>query len=163
MIQNTIGLKEIIVATPLWVWAVFVYIIVMGIKASKTGSVYLPRIFLTQCIMFGLKYKSYFSSDAFTLIPIVIMAAVISFFTVNTTSLKRDTKTTSIIIPGSYQTLVVMLSFFTIKYIFGFLHATNPTIALQYKLIDLMISGSLTGFLLGKSLCYTYWYLKQAP
>ncbi|QQR54086.1 hypothetical protein IPH25_04535 [bacterium] len=154
-------LKDILFETPSWVWVVFVYIIVMGIKASKTRSIYLPRIFLTQCIMFGLKYKSYFSSDALTLIPVVIVTTVISFFTIDTTQLKRDTKTTSIIIPGSYQTLVIMLSFFTVKYIFGFLYVTNPTIALKYKLFDLMISGILTGFLLGKSLRFTSWYLKQ--
>lgn len=56
-------------------------------------------------------------------------------------------------IPGSYYILVFIIFVFSIRYVFGFLHAVNPTLDDQLKLLECSISSILIGFALGRAVC----------
>lgn len=64
--------------------------------------------------------------------------------------------------PGGYGTFIVLLSFFLVKYYFGYLKSTDPELFLKYSIIESIISGLFSGYFIGRALAFTYQYLKVA-
>lgn len=148
-----------ITGTPIWVWAVFIYLLLVGLKATHNRTIYLPKLYIIPVILIGLKYQTFISGNYFYImlyllfLCIGIGTGILSVFRAPT-KIFKDLK--SIELPGNYSTLIILLLFFLIKYTFGYLQVTNPTIANQYALLELSIEGAFSGYFLGKTLYYTY-------
>jgi len=52
-----------------------------------------------------------------------------------------------------------MMIIFSLKYYFGYLKAVNPEIAKKYKIIELLISSCIMGFMFFKTIYYCYNYI----
>ena len=57
-------------------------------------------------------------------------------------------------LPGTYWTLVVLMSFFTMKYIFGYISATQTALYQELQVFEVSMSGLFSGYFLGKAINY---------
>lgn len=144
-----------IIGTPLWVWAVLAYLLIIGIRATHTRIVSLPRLFIIPAILIALKYRTFLTGTHLGYYAIFIcMGAIIGYIIGVRAPIKvfKDSKTVEL--PATYATLIILISFFAIKYAFGYLHATQPEVAAQYAVLDVSLSALLSGFLIGKFFGY---------
>ena len=67
-------------------------------------------------------------------------------------------------IPGSWDTLLVILIIFIAEYYLGYEKATNPILVAQFsfKVSLLVLSGVCTGLFLGRLFCYKSHYKDDA-
>lgn len=151
---------SIITGTPIWVWGVLIYLVYVGIKAINTRIVYLPKLFIIPLVLMGIKYKTFLSQNALMFIAFIIIGTILSFWAYRNKKVKV-LKQMSIEIPGNYTTLIILLSFFCVKYIFGYLNDTMPETAAKYEVIELLLDGLFSGYFLGRSIRYLYEYRKS--
>lgn len=57
-------------------------------------------------------------------------------------------------LPGTYWTLIVLMSFFVVKYIFGYINAIQTDIYQELQVFEVSISGLFSGYFLGKAINY---------
>lgn len=151
---------HIIKGTPLYVWAILCYLLFVGIKSIKTRVIYLPKLFILPLILLAIKYKTLLSDDALVFCLVIIGGSIASFFTNTGNTIKVIKKEWSIEVSGGYGTLIVLLSFFLVKYYFGYLKSTDPDLFFKYSIIESIISGLFSGYFIGRALAFTYQYLK---
>ena len=60
------------------------------------------------------------------------------------------------------KTITLLMLFFTIKYAFGVFNSLNPEIAKDYLILEIAISLMLSGYFLGKALCYVQKFFKNS-
>jgi hypothetical protein len=151
---------KIIATTPLYVWAILAYLLFVGIKAMRNHIVYLPKFFIIPAVLIGLKYKVFFSENNIIYIGFMLLGLSVGFITAQKTVIKIFRELKSIELPGNYSTIIILITFFLIKYIFGYLEATNRELVNLYLYIENSISGILAGYFLGRSVCYVYRFYK---
>lgn len=152
---------QIIKGTPLYVWAILVYLLFVGIKSMKTRVVYLPKLFVIPLILLAIKYKTLLSIDALVFCLVILVGSAISFFMHFMYKIRVIKREGSIEVPGSYGTLIILFSFFIVKYYFGYLKSADHDLFLKYALIENIISGLFSGYFIGRALVFTYKYLKD--
>lgn len=144
--------------TPPYVWLILAYLLFIGIKSLRTHIVYLPKLFLLPVIMLALKYKTFLSTTNFSPHLSLLLSAIASFGIHLRKKIRIIKELRAIELPGSPLTLIIVLSFFSIKYIFGFLNATHHELILSYAHLETIISMLFSGYLLGRSACFFYRY-----
>lgn len=155
--MTTYEVGKIILGTPWWVWILFTYLIFVGVRATKTRIVYLPKLFIIPAILLYLK-KDVIVSPYFAVFGVVGLYT--GFVIAKKINLKPISGELSIELPGTYSTLLLLLSFFLIKYLFGYLHYANAEIADEYLFVETSLSALFSCYLLGRSICYLYRYYK---
>lgn len=93
-------------------------------------------------------------------IGFMLLGLSVGFITAQKTVIKIFRELKSIELPGNYSTIVILTTFFLIKYLFGYLEATNSELINPYLYIENSISGMLVGYFLGRSVCYIYRFYK---
>lgn len=151
---------HIIKGTPLYVWAILCYLLFVGIKSIKTRVIYLPKLFIIPLTWLAINYKTLLSDNALIFCLVIMGGSIASFFINKGNTIKIIKKECSIEVPGGYGTLIVLLSFFLVKYYFGYLKSTDPDLFLKYSIIEIIISGLFSGYFIGRPLAFTYQYLK---
>jgi len=138
------------------------YLLFVGIKNIKTRVIYLPKLFIIPLILLAIKYKANISDDALVSCLVIMGGSIAGFFINTGNTLKVIKKECSVEVPGGYGTLIVLLSLFLVKYYFGYLESTDPDLFLKYSIIESVISGLFSGYSIGRTLTFTYKYLKAA-
>jgi hypothetical protein len=149
----------IIGGTPLWVWLLLGYLIFIGIKATKTQTIYLPKLFILPTIFIALKYKLLLTPkdlSFFIYILTLIIGGSLGWFFGQRIKAKFFKTTKTIELPGNYATLILIIIFFTMKYIFGYWQAAIPALAAKYSLLEIMGSALLPGYFYGRALAFCY-------
>jgi len=112
-------LLKIISGTHVWVWFVFGYLIFIGIRATRTRIVYIPKLFIIPLVLSGLKYKVFMASNISIWLGYFLCLALASFVSYKYSAMKKIkiiTERMSVQLPGSYWTLMVLMAFFVVKY-----------------------------------------------
>ena len=154
------------VHTPWWVYLLLCYLIAVGIKASKVRIIplwkafVLPTIFLSMSIQTLTTIETIEHLSIGSWIVAMLVGSSFGWWQVQRLDIKIDKKRSLIQIPGSWDTLVVILIIFIAKYYFGYEKATNPVLVTQlnFKISVLVLSGGCTGLFLGKLCCYMSHY-----
>ena len=152
--MNSDAVIKIVTGTPLEIWVILGYLLYIGFKATQPRTVYLPSLFIVPLILTGMKSLYLPSMQVPYYFAAWLLGLVIGKLSAYSTPLAFFKDSWSIELPGSYTPLIILLSFFTTKYVFGFLNATQPEIALEYASIESIITGLLSGYLLGRAFCY---------
>jgi hypothetical protein len=147
--------------TPVWVWVVLAELLYVGIKATRSRVVYLPTLFIIPVLLLGLKYKTFFSREIVIFMGVVMVSALVSFVAHRNARVEVLKNSYAVRLSGSYSTLVVLLSFFAVKYYFGYMHSTMPEVAAQYDTIETIISGIFSGYFWGRSFSYVSKYFES--
>ena len=158
------AILDILKITPYWVWFILVYILYVGISAAKTRIVWLPRLFIIPIILVGTKLNNFINANLITEINYIfcfIAGCIVGYKLTTKITIEAYKEKVSILIPGSYQTLVLLMVFFAIKFMFGFLKSTNQATIQDYLILEHLISFMVPGYFLGKSLCFLQKFKKS--
>ncbi|HCS45702.1 MAG TPA: hypothetical protein DIW52_23240 [Pseudomonas sp.] len=158
--------------TPGWVYAIFLLLCYLGIKAlfptreSKTSFLVTPPILLGWSL-YSLNLSIHPSlTVGFWLVAVMVgSAAALVIFSRNGVAL--DDTGTGLILPGTIKTLVLYLLFFAVYYYFGYEAEIHPqqSKTLPVTLLKACASGVASGLFCGRSIRFyqTFHSLKTAP
>jgi len=155
--------------TPWWVYLLLSYLIAVGIKASKMRIIPFWKVFLLPTIFLFMSIQSLTTIEMIKYLSVgswivaMLVGILFGWWQVKHLDIKIDKKRSLIQIPGSWDTLLVMLIIFIGQYYFGYEKATNPVVVAQveFKVSILILSGVCTGLFLGRLLCYMNHYYKD--
>jgi len=149
--------------TPWWVYALFIYLVVVGIKTLKPQVVSLKKIFILPLIfivwsLWTLGGKLSLALDLSLWTGSFILGILIGWGLTRSSKIKADKKKALIRVPGGSLTFVLILVIFATKYFFGYTYATDPGASTNFSVVaaDLVTSGIITGMFFGKPLCYLF-------
>ena len=154
---------NILTHTPIWVYMVFCYLIFIGIKSLKERRTELYRVFIIPAIFLFLFLKRLLNVLNTDLISISLVAlfigSFIGYILVKKTNIKVDGNI--ITIPGSWQTIILIILTFAVKYVFGYMNAVYPVLAMEHIKLEIFLSGLFSGLFLGRGGFYCYKVLIQ--
>lgn len=151
-------LVEIIKHTPLWVWALFAYILYRGVRALETRELQPSRMLILPAVflLWGLSGIFHDLPDwPLAMVGFVVLGLVgLGLGWANGLRLppaRRDPATGLILRPGSATTLVVALFAFIAKYTLSVALAMAPTLGAQagFALTFGGVSGLVAGIFWG--------------
>jgi hypothetical protein len=156
---------QIAIHTPVWVYLLLIYLIVVGVKASKTRVVKLQRIFTIPAILAVMSVHTLMTT--ITLVDYLIVSSwiiamligiLLGWWQVKRLDIQIDKKRLLIQIPGTWSTMYILLTIFVAKYYFGYEKATNPILMeqLEFNVSMLAVSGVCTGLFIGRLIAYLY-------
>lgn len=162
------SLFDIIQGTPLWVWGAFIYLLIIGLLASKTRTVSLYRLVIMP-IIFTLwslssihtKYACSSLSFAFWLTAF-ITGIIFAIHALHKKVIKVDHKHKLVTLSGDYTQLLLVMLFFIVKYSIGASYALNPSLKTTtlFLGIDMIASGIISGIAWGRSINIIKTYCK---
>jgi len=149
---------QIVAGTPVWVWPLLALLVFLGIRALRPTTAPIWRIAILPAIFFVWGLISLFNLHGFALsrsLPWAVAfvgGAGIGMLIANSQSIRADKTHRLVHVPGGALTLVLILLIFVTKYVFGFLHATQPAQFAQprFWLTEIVISGVLAGMFIGR-------------
>lgn len=141
-----------------------VYLIKIGIDASKTHVVPLKRLFIIPTIFTFMSVRSLIASfkiSAFTITTwstAILIGTILGWFQIHRLKLKVDNQRALIQVPGTWSTMLIIVIIFATKYYFGYALAVDPKFSEQtsFEISMLAISGICTGLFIGRLMCYIY-------
>ncbi|WAH52924.1 hypothetical protein LMA04_02390 [Pseudescherichia vulneris] len=159
-------LVGIIVHTPLWVWALFVYLLARGIKARQPATVKLekllivPAIFLIWDIYDLIAFRPPTMGTWTMWVAGLLVGAAIGYQLINPKRIQPGSEPRSLQRPGDYSVLPLMMIAFLTKYVFAVLTAISPATMAQPGFIGFAVvsGGVFAGTFMGKFMHYVCCY-----
>ena len=149
-------ISQVLKGTPVWVWAILVTLIVLGVKQLRSRVVtrysvlIAPVVFLFIGLMAAGRGPIGFSAWALTLIA----TAAFTFFVWQPTGGARyDASTDRLNLPGSVIPMLLMLAIFLLNYVINVTLAINPALRteLPWQVGPAIILGALSGVFFGRA------------
>lgn len=149
-------ISQVLKGTPVWVWAILVTLIVLGIKQLQPRTVkrysvlIAPIAFLFVGLTAAGRGPVGFAAWALTLLSV----AAFTFFVWQPTGGARyDAKTDRLSMPGSVVPMIFMLSIFLLNYVINVTLAINPALRgeLVWQVGPAVILGALSGVYFGRA------------
>lgn len=146
--------------TPLYVWAIFVYLLFVGYQSTKPKTIWIPFLFTVPVILTISKIIfSHDNNTAIIILSCLIGLSIGTFFAIKQKNIQFILEKNSIHLPGSYTTLILLLTLFACKYTLGALKEINPDLYHSHSYIDTIITFLFAGYSLGKAITYTVCFL----
>lgn len=152
--------------TPVWVYVLFMFLLLRGIKARQPATVTLerlaiiPLIFLAWDLYDLVVYRSLTPGIVAIWIAGLLAGAVLGFWLIRPERLSRASQPRAIHRQADFSALPLMMTAFAIKYVFGVMTAVSPQTT-QQPLVSAtaVIAGSIfAGSFLGKFTRYLQCY-----
>lgn len=155
-------LIKLVQGTPVWVWGIFAYLLLIGVRATKKRVVWVPQLFIIPVILIGLKYKFFLTGgiNVFAYLAAMVGGLASGIFVGKRTLLTVLKNQHSIELRGDYSLLLMLLTFFSIKYFFGIMQSIAPVHIAPFLILEAIISGLVSGYLLGRNSGYAWRFLK---
>lgn len=150
-------ISQVLKGTPVWVWAILVALIVLGVKqlrarvVSRYSVLIAPVVFLFVGLMAAGRGAVGFSAWALTLLA----TAAFTFFVWRPTGGARyDARTDRLNLPGSVIPMLLMLAIFLLNYVINVTLAINPLLRaeLPWQVGPAILVGALSGVFIGRAL-----------
>ncbi|MCJ8337328.1 MAG: hypothetical protein MJK10_02560 [Pseudomonadales bacterium] len=150
---------EILKHTPIWVFGLLVFLLILGLQQSRDRTV---KKFLILPLPVGMVFLSYFGVfSSFGLSPIstgLWLAALVSIACLFAKCLplkgvEFSTATARFSIPGSWVPLVLMMAIFFSKYLVAVLNALHPSLTMSsgFMILCCLVYGALSGVFVGRT------------
>ena len=149
---------RILADTPWWVWVLFVFLVIRGIKSLRpaTAPVWrfaiVPAVFLVWGIAtlvddFGLTALS-----VGTYLVALAIGAAAGWALMAPVPVRADRAHGLVAVPGGPATLILILVVFVVKYTFGVWQGMDPQVVghVWFLLADCGISGIVAGMFIGR-------------
>lgn len=158
--------SQFLAQTPWWVYVLFVYLVIRGVKGFKPGETTLSKVAIIPVVftVWGLAelVRLYgLASDAIAIwIAGMVIGAIIGFFILRNATITVDPGTGVIHRPADYTLLPLVILIFAVKYTFGAIGAISPDLMMEpaFRVSDLGLSGLFTGTFVGKFAVYASRY-----
>lgn len=151
--------------TPWFVYLIFIYVVYMGFRSLHPRIVKFWHIFPLPLVLifWSLTISSGRWDRSFLSLGVglgcVAIGTLVGWWVLSFYKVRIDRSRGTIMLPGSKWILALALSFFAVRYYFGYLYATTMFIPPHFVLIDFAISGFLIGNFIGRALRYCWFYL----
>ena len=153
---------EILKGTPWWVYALFCYLMVLGLKASKPGIIPFKKLFILPIFFTLWSFYTLITRFQITMLTSIIWSFSIlagyylGWYVHRSKPIQADKLKRLIAVPGSWAPLLSFLVIFSSKYFFGYTFAIHPEAksSILYYGPCIALSGIITGFFIGKLLCF---------
>lgn len=161
---------EALYNTPWWVYVLFIYLFMIGIRATKTNVVSIKKLFIIPVIFTVLSIHTLLT----TVEPVIIngitwavsmgLGGFVGWMLVNRFKFKVDRPHWLIKVPGNWTTFILIMIIFVSKYAFGYAIGDDPTItqSVPFDILLLIVSGLCTGTFVGRALCYLSKFYTQS-
>jgi len=160
-------IAEIITYTPLWVWPLFLLLIALGVRSSRTRVVRLRTLYIVPCIYLLLSLRTMFLQNvSFTIIDGwalgVLLGSAIGWFICRNRQVRFDRTNRLIELPGEWLTLIMIVTYFIIRDYYNYEFLLTPSLGhdIEFLLVYYIITGAFTGFFLGRTVLYIRRYKK---
>ena len=144
----------ILKSTPFYVYLLFIYLMFIGIKATKPRVVVYPvKLFIMPLVFLAFFIKQLNRIEDLLLVFVLITISIfinLKLFKPPPVQIENNIS----IIPGSWQPLFIIIVIFSIKYLFGYMRTVKPQLPQQYEIIELIISSLMIGMTLSRALFY---------
>ncbi|TSD75173.1 hypothetical protein FFI16_001635 [Pseudomonas sp. KBS0710] len=140
---------DILQGTPLWVYAIYLWICYYGIKACLGGRgnrrslLILPVVLVVWSLM-SLE-PSLLSSGAW--VGGVLAGCLMGMLLFNADGARLDADGETLVLAGTWKTLLISQLFFAVKYYFGYQQAVHPLLLSTPEM--LLAVGGVSGFTVG--------------
>jgi len=151
-------LRQIILNTPPWVWALLAFLIYRGLLASTDRSIALRQTLIMPLVMLVLSVQSTvaaFGLSAATA-PLWLLCFAIgsaaAWLLFDRNSVAAQPQRGSVVLYGSWQPMLLMMGIFLTKYAVGVLLALQPAYAQQMPFVAgvCALYGSFSGIFIGR-------------
>ena len=148
--------SQVIKGTPVWVWAILVSLVVLGVRqlrsrvVSRYSVLIAPVAFLFVGLLAAGRGPTGFSAWALTLLA----TAALTFFVWQPTAGARyDASTDRLNLPGSVIPMILMLAIFLLNYVINVVLAINPALRgeLAWQVGPAVVLGALSGVFIGRA------------
>lgn len=155
---------QMLTGTPWWVYLLLAYLIIIGVKASKTRIVPLKKLLIVPVLFILLSIHTLLTSfeiTAFSLASWLVATLIgisLGWFFIYRLNLAVDKPHLLIQTPGTWSTLLIIIIIFMTKYYFAYELAIAPQLIKNdiFEFSLLAISGVCSGFFVGRLICYLY-------
>lgn len=155
---------EILQQTPAWVYITLLALIYLGIRACFTHEINLRQIIIFPIVFIFLSLITFYHyPQPILTIPVWSVAAVAGAFTsrylLEHQPIKRGKEINTLIVPGSYSILIILLAYFSLRYYLGYQTAVRGGVQelTTIQLIAFFISsGFISGFFIART-----WLLRK--
>ncbi|SDV48298.1 DUF6622 family protein [Chitinasiproducens palmae] len=144
--------------TPWWVYALLAYLVVVGRKAMRDNVTPVGRLFIMPIVLALLSLSSLLTgftqagAGAFAWLIGIAAGSVGGWLLMPRDQFQVDTRAHTVWRRGSVVPLCLFLAIFVVKYAFGYMLGTDPSLAhdLGFVCIELIVSGAVTGLFVGR-------------
>lgn len=153
--------------TPLWVYAILLYLMYVGTMLIHTRVVHLVRLLIIPLLLLGLSLHNLSVALHFTVYTIAAWFAatalgiVAGFLRIQFSDVLVDRRHWLIKAPGTWSVIFVIFVVFFTKYYFSYELSFDPRRLHNstFELIALIVAGLCSGFSLGRffGFCYRLW------
>lgn len=148
----------IINSTPWWVYLLFFYLILLGLRALKPRTISVVRLILIPAILtlWNIAFLAERLSDNFFFLIFwgvgLGIGALMGWHMVYNWHVKTDKKNRTVTLPPTVSTLLLILIIFATRYFFLFHYELYPEFYSHYFMSDALSSGVITGIFIGRSI-----------
>lgn len=153
--------------TPTWVWLLLAFLLYRGLQATRTRESALWRALLLPLVMCALSVTGLLQGLATHALAsglgtlALLIAAWLGFHGQAARRISVDRAGRRLVVPGSWQPLLLTVSIFVVKYGAAVMQALHPTLASQpwFTLPLALVYGAFAGLFAGRMLriMHLYW------
>lgn len=152
---------EIVTGAPWWVYVLFIYLVTIGLEATKSRAISIKKIAIFPLLFLGWSIYDLYTKvqlGLFSMIPVWIVSLGVGIYlgikVVSSWRISKNHTRQEIIIPGNYSTLVLVVLVFAIKFFWGSLYATEKEVSYWIYFGDTVTSALIAGSFVGRSLFF---------
>lgn len=148
--------------TPWWVYIIFIVLVKLGLRASKTSITHLPKLAIAPAIFTYMAVDSLINNLHLTRQVLLIFSGtgllgiLIGYLQVTRLTLSFDREKYLIKVPGTWSVIVIMMIIFSTKYCLGYELALDPNILenSRFEIFFITVNAVCSGIFIGKFICY---------
>lgn len=151
------NILDILWGTPWWVYALFVYLLIVGIKSLRPDSASLPRLLIAPTVfiiwsLYSINVKYGLSPTTVGLWALALSIGIFIGLSILSKGIKINRQNMLVHIPGSWYPLICFMIFFVLKYSLGVTYAIAPNYATNifFWTTDILASGLISGIFVGR-------------
>ncbi|MBC3252705.1 MAG: hypothetical protein ACQER3_20055 [Pseudomonadota bacterium] len=156
----------VVIKTPAWVYVLFIFLLLRGLKARKPATVSLEKLAIIPLVFLLWDIYDLVERHQLTVIALLMwcgglaLGAFIGYKLVNPARIEASGEPRSISRPADYSVLPLMMIAFVTKYILGVIASISPDTLLQpgWRALAIVSGGLFAGIFVGKFIHYSRCY-----
>lgn len=152
---------EALAGAPWWVYVLLVYLLFVGIEATKSRTLPIKKIVLLPALftawsLYGFYQSAQWKSPILALVWILFFAigSFLGFKQVSTWQVTKNRQNGEITIPGNYSTLTLILLIFALKFFWGYFYAVHAEISFWISFANTLTTSLVTGLFVGRAIFF---------
>lgn len=142
---------------PWWVFVLFVFLVINGLKSTQPRTISLKRLLILPTILtlWNIVWLTERVHEQYHLLIFWVgglaLGAFLGWLSVRSYEVRVDRRLQLITLPGTWFTLILILFIFAIRFFFNYNYEVHPNLAFHFYKADALLSGLTTGVFIGRS------------